>query len=397
MSMSTSLRFADCRRSTRNILFGGGMFLATLSGNTLGAEAINGAEMLTTIVQNWQRRQQLRGYRYLVAGTHLTPKGSSNQLLSPGDPAGDLPAEDTLSDVKTQYFVDLERNRSCIERDFTVYHVDERRFLREFTIELFDGQRAQIFYPRERNPDHFDGARTEGPWNPDLVFESSSGPAVGRSDLPVLLAHGMVLVSGGSTLGPGKTLRRTLAPETFALYGRAVRDGRECIVLRSQTDRTGTTPSFNEFWVDPQKDSTIVRLVRYIGDSENLQIDMWYEDEESRGYPLTRYTYLENISGESVQTREMHVLEYEPEPVFADSLFYVEPKPGFNVYDWTAKRQYRVGLPGQPDRDLGELRREMAHGARSWARLVFFALNVVALVLILSFVFVFRYRKRSRD
>lgn len=382
--------------STRVLLYFNATFFAAFWCVAVDPHITKGSEIVNKIVHDWQRRQQLGSFRYLMAGTHRTAKGSLNSARPPSV-VGDLPPEDVVNDVKIEYFVDLERNRSRIEREFESYLLDEVRFERRFTVELFDGQHApQIFYPRDRNQEYF-GDATEGPWNADLEIESSSGPAFGRHDLAVLLAHGMVPEpNNGSTLSATGTLRRTLAPEMFADYGRGVRDGQECAVLRSQVVRTGPNPTFREFWVDVENDSTIIRYVRYIGDSEEFQIDMWYAEGDSRGYPLAHFTYMERVSEELVQTREMHVVEYEPKPVLADSLFYMKPQPGFNVYDWTTKRQYRVGLSGEPDRDLGELRRGMAGKPMNWRRFLFFVLNV-AMLLVGGAWYVFHYRKRRRS
>jgi hypothetical protein len=376
--------------STRTLLYCGTTFFAAFWCVAVDPHITKGSEIVDKIVQDWQRRQELRGFRYLIAGTRRTPKGS----LAPSG-ADPLPPADVVNDEKIAYFVDLERNRTRVERDSASYDLTLGRFARSFSVFLFDGRQSQTFRPRDRNPDLFDEAQKGGQWRPDLELESSNAPTLGRTDLAVLLAHGMVPLPGqkGNVLSPTQTLRRTLAPEMFSEYGQALRDGQACIVLRSQPDRSGRKPSFRELWVDVGNGSTVVRYVRYIGDSEEFQIDMWYEEGESRGYPLTRYTYMEAVApGKLLATREMSVVDYEPEPAFADSLFYVTPQPGYNVYDWRVNRKYRVGLPGQPDRDLVELMHDRK--PRNWTRLALVAFNVA--LLLGSLFCVFHYRKRRK-
>jgi hypothetical protein len=134
-------------------------------------------------------------------------------------------------------------------------------------------------------------------------------------------------------------------------------------------------PTFREFWVDVERGNTIVRYRRYLGDTESFQIDLWYDQDDSPNYPLARYTYLQDHEGRLVRTHEMFVVEYELEPMLADSLFYVEPQPGFNVEDHATDRRYRVGLPGQLDRDLAEIYMEMQQGGRTRRRLLFLGLK----------------------
>lgn len=146
---------------------------------------------------------------------------------------------------------------------------------------------------------------------------------------------------------------------------------------------------------DTERESTIVRFVLYIGDSENLQIDLWYDEDDGPNCRLARYVFIESFEGKLVRTREESVLEYEAEPAFTDSLFYVEPQPGFNVADHVTDRRYRVGLPGQPDRDLAEIFFEQELGHRSGTfRVVFLAINV--LVILISVLIFAHYHKRRK-
>jgi hypothetical protein len=392
MSMSPSSRFRERLPWTQTVFLCVAAIWLALCCNTIQADVTQNSEIVKKIVDDWNRRQQIRGFRYLIGGTWFLPKGWLNHVRPPELSSDDFPSTDATIDVQTEYIVDLERNRSRIERDREQFHADERRYIRIFQIQLFDGQHAQIFYPRTRNREWFDDARG-GDWNPDLELEDGGAPAFGREDTPILLAHGMVPGERASNLSPTGTLRRSLNAEMFVVYGRAVRDGQECIVLRSETDRTGAHPSCHEYWVDLQAGSTILRYVRYVGDSETYQIDMWYEDDDMGQGGLARYTMHEGIAGKLVPSREIRVLEYQPEPVFSDTVFYVEPQPGFNVYDWVNDRKYRVGLPGQEDREFAELRRALAHQSRNWMRFVLSCSSLAALVVVGVLLF-FHFQKR---
>jgi hypothetical protein len=395
MSMSPSSKFRERLLWTR-VVFACAAAICVLSCNTVQADVTHSSEIVRKIVDDWNRRQQIRGFRYLVGGIHIVPKGWISQHDPPGLPRADVPSDEVVIEVKTEYFADLTRNRSRIERDFEIYDSEVGRFARMFEVRLYDGRTSQVFYPRDRNRDIFDEARASGPWQADLEFRSNDGPAFGRIDLPVLLAHGMVLDPGGSTLSPTGTLQRNLSADDFTLYGHAVRDGRECMVLRSQTDHTRSNPPYNEYWVDTERDSAIVRFVRYIRGSEDSQIDLWYNQDDGLGLPLARYVFMESFEGRLVRTREESVLEYEAEPAFADSLFYVEPQPGFNVADRVTNRRYRVGLPGQPDRDLAELAMEMDRGYRNTARRLLLLSMSLLLFLVGGFLCI-HYVKRRKD
>ncbi len=394
MSMSRSSRFRERLLLTR-LVFACAAAICVLSCNTVQADVTQSSEIVKKIVDDWNHRQQIRGFRYVVGGIHIVPKGWISQHDPPGSPRTDVPSDEVVIDVKTEYFVDLERNRSRIERDFEIYDSEVSRFARMFQVQLYDGQNSQVFYPRDRNPDIFDEARASGPWQADLEFRSNGGPAFGRIDLPVLLAHGMVLDQGGRTLSPTGTLRRDLNADDFTVYGHAVRDGRECVVLRSQTDHTRSNPPYNEYWVDMERDSTVVRFVRYIRGSEDSQIDLWYDEDDGLGLPLARYVFMESFEGRLVRTREESVLEYEAEPAITDSLFYVEPQPGFNVADRVTNRRYRVGLPGQPDRDLAELAMEMDRGYRNSTRRLLLLSMSILMFLVGGFLYIYYLKRRK--
>lgn len=397
MSMSPSSRFRERFLLIQIVFVCAAAISLVLCCNTVEADVTQNREIVKKIVDDWTRRQQIRGFRYVVGGIHIVPKGWISQHDPPGSPRTDVPSDEVVIDVKTEYFADLERNRSRIERDFEIYDSTVGRFARMFRVRLYDGQNSQVFYPRDRNRDIFDEARASGPWQADLELRTNGGPGFMRIDLPVLLAHGMVSV-GGSAVSPTRTLRRNLNADDFSVYGRAVHDGRECVILRSQTDHTRPRPSYNEYWVDTERDSAIVRFVRYIGDSENLLIDLWYDEDDAPGFPLAGYVFMEDFQGRLLRTREEFVLEYEAEPAFTDSLFYVEPQPGFNVADRRTDRRYRVGLPGQPDRDLKEIFLEMQESDRTRVRrLLFLAMNVLV-ILVSGLLFIhIHYRKRRKE
>ena len=391
--MSPSSRFRERLLWTR-VVFVCAAAICVLSCNSVQADVSRSGEIVKKIVEDWNRRQQIRGFRYLVGGTRFLPKGWATDHGMSEPSVGALPSSDATLDVQTEYFVDLERNRSRIERDQALYNFNVRRYRQYFQIELFDGHRAQIFYPRSRNRAWFDEAQGGTTWNADLELEDGGSPAFGREDTPILLAHGMVPGERASNLSPTGTLRRSVTAEMFVEYGRALRDGQECIVVRSQTDRTGIQPQFHEYWVDVEKDSTILRYVLYIGERDEYQIDMWYQEDDIGGYRLARYTMLEHIGERPVPTRDIRVLEYDAEPVYSESHFWVEPQPGFNVYDWVNDRKYRVGLPGQGDREFAELKRALSHKSRNWTRFVLSCSSLAGLVLVGVLLF-FRHGKRK--
>ena len=98
-------------------------------------------------------------------------------------------------------------------------------------------------------------------------------------------------------------------------------------------------------------------------------------------------------AGGLVRTHEINVLEYEPEPAFDDSTFHVEAQPGFNVYDWSTERQYRVGLPGEPDRDLLDLKYEMASSPVNMTRILLVSSSVV--LIIVTCLYFFRCNRKK--
>ena len=333
-------------------------------------------ELVERIVNDWRERQRISGVRYVVEGTYFIPKG----FLS--EPNETFPLEDESYPQRIVYYLDFENNRVRIERHGVEYFKDlTKRIPRDtYWVQTFDGRVCMDYYPRARNDDLF---RTNEWANDVTVYkEGDRSFFFQKGDSAVMLPHG---ITPPTTWGFWRTgrLKPQLTSDAFVVHGRASRDGRACVVLRT-APHLRKDATWHELWVDVERRSAILRYLAYHGDDATplKRLDMWYGEEAGGHYPLLRYEVCDGLTGELVVMYDMNVVEWERNPSFDKSLFRVEIRPGFNVDDLGAGRRYRKGAPGEPDRDLKELYLEQQRAKGAWKRwLLAFGGTVLLLVV----------------
>jgi hypothetical protein len=136
-----------------------------------------------------------------------------------------------------------------------------------------------------------------------------------------------------------------------------VHGGVPCQVIRTQALKLSTT-SYDEFWVDPARDSAIVRYVMYSGKNIFNNIDMQYQ-KTPHGWLPKQWVFTHYSGTMPSVIYRMHVESWSANPGMSDADFDIPTAPGMiveeTVLDETnhplvnpksATRVYRYGEDG---------------------------------------------------
>jgi hypothetical protein len=217
--------------------------------------------------------------------------------------------------------------------------------------------------------------------------------------LPVLFACGLLWVPR-----QGADIGQRLDPDDFRVHGRAIHDGRKCVVLRTFPLTSVAFKPFEEYWVDPDRDSAIVRYAYYMdtGQKPKIQwdIDISYQQTAHGWLPL-RWK-LQSFGGrtglDGVFRRNVDTIVVDPP--LDDSTFQLQPEPGMIVAEYNMdtdqngntshsnEKRSRVAEDGR----LTPLGTRMGPAASEWS-IAWYGF-IVAPILALSLIAWFLYRRR---
>lgn len=296
-------------------------------------------EQLQKVLADWQKRQKyVDRIRYRIQGEHVTPKGSGTDDV--GRPLGpNVPPRDMAGEERWMFLLDFTTGRYRIEINEQVWHQRSGKFIPYAAVVAFDGSRVWSAMPREANP-------TMSPKQPELIIISGNlrGVPFRHEHVPVAFAHGLIRTIEDEVT-PADGLRKRVNPDYFYVHGRGVHAGRPCLVVRTQTLKLGTT-SYDEFWVDPARDSAVVRYVMYTrGNTVFNDIHINYQ-QTPRGWLLQGWTFTSlDGRGRPDVIYRMRVQERTIDPPVSDADFRLEARPGMLIEE----REY---LEPKTDRPL---------------------------------------------
>lgn len=144
---------------------------------------------------------------------------------------------------------------------------------------------------------------------------------------------GLGIVSTGTTnfILPGR-LKTKPDEEIWYVHGQGTHAGRPCLVLRTYPFRGGNT-LFDELWIDPARESAVLRQIVYVNGQPIRDSDINYQ-ESSRGWFPRNWTITDRLgNGKTLFWEQMEVKELTFDPAFEDADFKVEIKPGMRVLE----------------------------------------------------------------
>jgi hypothetical protein len=280
---------------------------------------------LTKILADWQKRQdRINGVRYAASGTESVPKGAYTEVLTLTiSKKGVFPREDWQGERTINWLIDFTTNRARLE-DSRHVAGPTGDLIPNVTTSVFNGYEYQTYAPRAANSSPF---LERSPDHAELTITSGKG---GRSDVevcycPMLIALGIVpSVHHLLKFDPYKIPQDD--QNVWRIHGESIHRGHQCIVLRSHPVMYAQ-PSFDECWVDPSRESAVVRYIIYSGKNPWSDYDIRYEDTPS-GWLPSAWTTTMRFNGKIFHSEEMQVNLCEINPSISDEDFELSVPPG---------------------------------------------------------------------
>lgn len=298
-----------------------------------------GKEAIDVIVRHWNERRQLAtSVQAAVKGSRTTTKGT----LGDG-----WPKEDRTLDKKVSWVLHFANN--WLRKEAEEFHFMAIPGIYDFVpgckVELYDGKRAQMFEPREKNTS---SKYTPSEVQPDLLTSKHSvaGLFLNEFDLPILMAFGLIPTHKGDP-----TATRLVPPleaQLFLYQGKGSRDGFSCLILRTLADKYGYV---GEFWVDCSRTSAIVSYILYRKGKIRSQNDIRYKKTGETWVPDSWRTTFFQVKGDVETVDDVSVTHLSLNPVLEKGGFQQAIKPGMVVVDNDTHKYYRV----REDGSLGDL------------------------------------------
>ena len=318
---------------------------------------------LDRILADWKtRREMVDTIRYIGEGTVTVPKGAFNRDLPEDAPEGvNMPAEDYTFPVEYDWMIDFKNGRMCRKTKRQVFHHPRRQFIPDVTIEVCDGQVRRRWEPLSENT-----SETHAPGVGQPEITDNLHTAVRTEDFAVFLAHGYFCPSSN----PHKTglFKWPIDRADFTIVGEKEHNGRRCVILRrapgSPEPGFGPSHAYDEFWVDPRRDSAVVRWTRQTQWGQVAQ-SMELEYESVEGFWLPKEMSFDQYQGWTPkEVRDLHL--GRPSDILLNSMklklvrgdpngpirlesFQIKPKEGMLIEDQQTGERYRHGATRETD------------------------------------------------
>jgi outer membrane lipoprotein-sorting protein len=294
-----------------------------------GVEAQAADQRVAKIFADWQKRQErIQTIRYKLAGEHLIAKGSlGDDYGRPTTPPS--PPHDIRCPFERLYLFDFTTGLYRIEVSEKIYVSKDKQVYLRSSVTVFDGREVRTLCPRQENSSFL---FAPGNSNPDMVISTGNMRGVGFDTryLPLFFAQGVVRTSEDEIVS-GR-FKRLPAMDYFHVHGSGSLAGRSCLVLRTETLQMGTS-SFDELWVDPGRDSAIVRYLTYsAGKPFNDSVIQYGKTTE--GWLPQSWTFTTFTGPKTDYTEKVTVQKIDLNPQVSQAEFHLEPEPGMLVQEF---------------------------------------------------------------
>jgi hypothetical protein len=342
---------------------------------------------LRKIFDDWEKRQnRIHSILYRVQGTHLIPKGSVMDPIRNTPIKPENPAQDLRLAVQRTLLLDFATNRHRLEIDEERYDARTQKQSRQTATTLFDGSVVKgMGSKNEPTPES-----PNTPPTPNISVLSGNLKNAGFQSIhwPMFLGHGIIVPIGGIII-PGK-LKIMPDIELFRVHGEGVHDGRPCLVIRTQALQAAGT-LYDEFWVDTQHDSAVVRQALMANGKPSLNTDIQYQ-QTAHGWLPSGWTFTLFTNDRTSFVEHLEVKDLAINLAVADADFQFEDKPGMlikkiemggapdprhpMVFEEKEKKYFRVGDDGS----LAEVTFKDGIERKRWSTWIGWAIGLLLLV-----------------
>jgi hypothetical protein len=308
----------------RRLMLTAAALLLAAGGSTRAEDA-----RLEKVLADWKaRRERVRDARYRVEGERIVPRGAFTDpdTGAPLDPP--QPPKDTRCPKKQRIVLDFVRQRHRIETDEMALSSQTGKLFRIYNVNTFNGNEFKEALPRAEN-DSAD--RPFGAQRPELTIGTGDFRGVGAfvtENWPCLFGHG-ALPTLVDFPHPGE-LRLEPDAEMLSIHGNATHDGRNCLILRAHP-QTYSVTTIDEYWVDVERGSAVVRYVTYSESQPVLDLQLTYEETPSGWFPEKWEVTRRQRGGKAFAVERMRVMERELNANTAEAEFDIPVRPGMVV------------------------------------------------------------------
>ncbi len=235
---------------------------------------------LVKIFADWRkRRESVRGIQCSVQGERVFPRGSFvDDFGVPVKP--ESPPRDVILPMSWSLHLDFPTNRHRLEVEERDYDRRTGSSKRKVWINFFDGSALQWREPQEAADKGAGGAALQKP-DGGVYTGNLKGAAFQQRFWPVFLASGVVMLPG-ELIYPGQ-LTPPMDSSACSVHGQAVREGRPCTVVRGFNKSAEI--AYQEYWVDVDRDSSVVRFLIGSKGRPAWDMDVQYEKSKSGWLP----------------------------------------------------------------------------------------------------------------
>jgi hypothetical protein len=252
----------------------------------LSPTAWAGDQTLDKVFADWAARQsRVPSVRYGVTGEVILPRGSFNGVIHGKATGGVVPPRDVHAILKRTFLIDFQRGKYRLDSEEQVYDAASDRLYPKVFVRVFDGERIKQWRPREQNSSPFSGL---GPHDPEVGTGKGHMSSLEMTYWPFFMGHGSIPWLRGP-IYPDR-LRVLPDQELLSVHGRGVYHDRPCTVLRTPPLQ-GTNQTFDEYWVDTDRLSAVLRYAYYMGKTPYVEFDFDYQSAPRewlpRGWTIT--------------------------------------------------------------------------------------------------------------
>jgi hypothetical protein len=319
-------------------------------------------ERLERVLEAWRQRQHsLKSVRYTVSGTTVLPKGSFTDPATGRPLPRPEPPEDVTQPEGYKLLLDFAGKRYRLDLTKQVYSSAYGRLGPRASTTVYDGKDAFTLRPRGGNSD------AAIPWTSsdcDVMIgrnRDRGGPVLSgtiAAELgPLLFAHG--LVTEGMQQ-PDFDMK--LEAKDFFVHGQGMHEGRPCLVLRTFPHETFTETSYEEYWVDVERDAAIVRDSGYRNEKAFWDRQVTWQPTPHGWMPQRWICTAWAPNGRIRNVSRMEVVDFEADPAVTGDDFHVAIEPGMHV------KETVIGKTGKPTDDMVKEFRIRADGG--WNEIV---------------------------
>jgi hypothetical protein len=343
------------------------------------ASAQQPKDVIEKIFADWEKKQAAAAtIKYVTRGEHVVARGAW----------GEFPPADYRYTKNATWVLDFKNSRLRIEFDDHVMFGDTPGYLPLPSIHLYDGERFQRFYPQGQSGG---GKRLPAINEADLIGHSKAGwgSFLRWTDDPVFIAHGSVPILGHRP-EPGR-LHVPVTRGQFVYEGKEKLAGQECVVLKNAKPAKADDGEFSQkLWIDPSKESAVVRWLETVDGKPLLQFDLKYKQTKF-GWVLEQWTSTMFRMGANpgIHSHEtLNVLSFQPNAAYGVEMFQQKPLPGMKIIFVEKEGVYRMNDDGtfteipSPRRPIGRKKQKPLAGMISdstsnvrWAVPIFHNIN----------------------